>query len=46
MTKFKFNMTFIIPEKSKMYKGLFVSPFARKIALPKLYTIVAVIPAK
>ena len=37
VTKIMFNKTFKIPEIDKIINGLLVSPFALKIAAPKLY---------
>lgn len=36
MTNTKFKMTFVIPAAIKNISGFFVSPFAYKIAAPKL----------
>ena len=39
-------MTFTTPAMVKKYSGRFVSPTERKIAAPKLYSIIAGMPTK
>ena len=44
ITKTKLSTTFTIPVIVIIYKGLLVSPFARRIAAPKLYTKTKIFP--
>lgn len=46
MTRNRFKMTFTTPAMVKKYSGRFVSPTERKIAAPKLYSIIAGMPTK
>ena len=46
ITKSRFKRKLITPAINKIKRGRKVSPFARRRADPKLYIIVAVIPAK
>ena len=45
-TSSRLRTTFTIPEIIRKISGLRVSPIALKMALPKLYNVVAVIPKK
>jgi len=45
-TKNRFKTTFTTPAMNRKYSGRLVSPMARRMALPKLYTMSTGMPTK
>ena len=46
MTKNRFSTTLTTPEMNRKYRGRWVSPTARRMAAPKLYSITTGMPPK